>query len=452
MPAAIQQPAWRRLGLKLKSATNSPVPPTIEQPQEVETPSKKRTRAPEPELPVSSKKPKKTPVTSILKTAAAHPTGPLTPLLSRKKSISFTPETKVDDGDSVKQLFNHWVAEQKAKDPDFLFKATNQAFETPEPPKVEEQVDTSLPEPERRIKRVKQPKSKPAPAAKSKAKKAKQSKEIAKPDIDRPFLVYLRQFCEAKDSWKFNKNHQNHLLKHAFTLEVIPSDQIHFVYKYIRSLQGLVRKRLRDSALKIKIEDQEAGAEGFPANMGDSEKRQQEYENAMRKQVAVRTAADAQATLGYEEGVLLGLSDDAMAPRMAKRMRAEQILAELAAGGEIEESPVVVDEEAQKRLRLNDGTAQKTGRKRKQRTNLVEDSTSESDSDSSSDDSSSDESKRPKSRAGKSTTSSSSSSSSSESSSSSSDSEAADNKDDEEDRSGSGSDSSSSSSSSEDSD
>jgi len=419
-------PSWKRLGLKLKSAQDSPDVPTTSdgRPQEIENPTKKRARGAEEETPSKKTKRNSSPNTSKSHRPIA---GPLTPLLSHKKSVTFTPETKVEDGDSVKQLFNSWVAEQKSKDPDFLFKAPNQAFDTTEPSKVEEQIDTTLPESERRVKRVKKPQVEAAKPGDAKLKKSKQLKETTPTNTNRPFLVYLRQFCESRESWKFNKNHQNHLLKHAFNVEVVPSDHVHYLYQYVRTLQGRVRTRLRDTALEIKVEDQKIGAEGFPATMGDAAKRQREYEIAMKEQIATRVLANTSPNLGYEEGVLLGLSDSAMAPRMAKRMRSEQILTELSVSGEDSEEQtttgtktIIDDGESQKRLRLNDGSGQKVGRKRKQRTLAMEDSSSSSDSDSdsgSSSDNSSDDSESHESLAEGTSSSSSSSSSSSDSNS-----------------------------------
>ncbi|PSS27528.1 hypothetical protein M430DRAFT_155231 [Amorphotheca resinae ATCC 22711] len=382
---------------------------------------------------------------------------PITPKLTRKKSVTFTPETKVEDGDSIKQLFNAWVTEQKSRDPTFQFSTSGQAFATPEPPKVEEQFNTEIDEKERRVKRVKKPKAETAETKDTPKKKSKQSK-IVKPTATppRPFLAYLRQYHEDRANWKFNKNHQNHLLKHIFDLNIIPSDHIHLVYAYIRGLQGGVRTRLRDTALSIKVKDQEEGAAGFPdmdsrgsrntetpeekkeRQQKDQEKRQQEYENCCKEYIATMTQIDASSKMGYEEGLLLGLSDYAMKERVAKRTRAEQILAELGAGASPAEAEaratpstsgltypeeVAGDNDSQKRLRMNDGSTQKVARRRKQRTLTEVSDTSSSDESSSSDDSSSDsddsesdtDAKRPE------DTSSSSSSSSSESESSSED-------------------------------
>lgn len=381
--ASAHVPAWKRLGLKLKSAQEQPAGELSTEP---DTSKRKRPDGIADNAPI--KKPKRT---SRFSGQPSSEVVPITPQFERKKSVTFTPDTKVEDGDSIKQLFNSWVAEQKSVDPSFQFRNSNSAFETPAPPRVEEDVDPKLDEKERRVKRVKKPKPEKAQKAK-KPKQSKKSPKITKPNTAqpaRPFLAYLKQYCESRSTWKFNKNHQNHLLKHAFDAEVVPSDYALYLFEYVRGLQGGVRTRLRDTALGIKVKDQDDGAAGFPATMAHLEKQQRDYEAAMNEYVATMTAANAPARMGYEEGVALGLSDAAMAGRVKKRMRAERILAELASSPEKDENgaTLVSAEDKSKRLRLDDGSALKVARKRKQRTvGDIESSSSESDSDDESED------------------------------------------------------------------
>jgi len=224
------------------------------------------------------------------------------------------------------------------------------------------------------------------------------------------------------------------LLKNIFNIEVILSDHIHLVYEYIKGLQGGVRTRLRDSALAIKVKDLDEGAAGFPEDMENRDKRQKEYDTAMKDYVATMNEANSSLNLGYEEGILLRLSDAAMRPRVAKRMRTEEILKELAlegGKGDLNENAMSnglgQEGESQKRLRMNDGSTLKTVRRRKQRTMATEDETTSSDDSSDSESSSSEEESVPGSKqnapASTSSTSSSSSSSTSESESDSEDGE-----------------------------
>jgi hypothetical protein len=385
-------PAWKRLGLKLKNIQDIRA---FESPEENLISKRKRAIGSEEEAP-----PKMFKKSSKAPSAQGFPVqDTVTPVLVRKKSVTFTPETKAEDGDSIKQLFNTWLAEQKLQDPSFQFKSSNQAFSTPKPPHVEEHIDTTLDESERRVQRVKKT-SKSQDRPKHEIVSSPNPSKIAKPrkPISRPFLDYLRQYSESRETWKFNKNHQTHLLKHVFDLDVIPSDHAYLIYKYVRGLQGGVRTRVRDTALAVKVKDQEEGGAGFPEDMPDPEKRQREYDAAMEEYVVTMTAANVSDDIGYEEGVLLGLSDSAMSKRVVKRMRSERVLAELGSSqdeGEATETkkPDVIngDGDSQKRVRMNDGSSQKFVRKRKQRTMVVDDETSSSEDSSNSDNDSSDE-------------------------------------------------------------
>jgi hypothetical protein len=357
----------------------------------------------------------------------------ITPQPARKKSVTFTPETKVEDGDSSKQLFSAWVAEQKNQED-----LSAPVFQTPQYQSVEESFDTTLDEKERRVKRAKtakqgkaDPKDPPRTKDSTKAKKKKETnqpetpvtaevgkgeeslksteqskpKKARKPRTakslttqtlpEKPFLSYLKQYTDSRDTWKFNKNHQTHLLKHIFNIDIVPSEYAHYIYEYVKGLQGGVRTRLRDSALAVKVKDLE---EPFSEDMENSEQRKREYDVAMNEYVATMMAAEVGPNVRYEEGVLLGLSDLAMPTRVAKRKRVERVLAELASGegetngGSIGGKDMVMgDDENQKRLRMNDGSSQKVIRKRKQRTAVVDDETNSEEDSSDSDDSSSDE-------------------------------------------------------------
>ncbi|TVY46608.1 hypothetical protein LOCC1_G001840 [Lachnellula occidentalis] len=415
--ATVRMPAWKRLGLKLKSAQDN---------FESSAADTKRKRSDEAEEASSLNKPKFVP-----DSRRVHIVDQVTPDPIRKKSVTFTPETKHEDGDSIKALFSAWVAEQKNQGD-----LSAPVFQTPQYTIVEESFDTTLDEKERRVKRVKTTQGKtesqePPKAADSKKvkKKKKQTDHLPAPSApikqaeeslisteqpkptkarkprtaqapldpalpEKPFLAYLKQYCESKDTWKFNKNHQSHLLKHLFNIDVIPSNYAHYVYEYVKGLQGGVRTRLRDTALAVKVKDLE---EPFPTDMENAEQRKRDYGVAMNEYVATMVAAEVGPDVDYEEGVLLGLSDIAMPMRIAKRKRVEMILVILGSGeGEIsgtgDKEVVIGDDESQKRLRLNDGSSQKVIRKRKQRTMAADDESSSEEDSSDSDESTSDES------------------------------------------------------------
>jgi hypothetical protein len=127
--------------------------------------------------------------------------------------------------------------------------------------------------------------------------------------------------------------------------------------------------------------------------MPEPEKRQREYDSAMKEYVATMMAThNTHAEMGYEEGILLGLSHDAMKERVAKRMRSERILHELGSTpdvGNTDKELLNVNEDDQKKFQMKDSCSQKVARKRKQRT-VVADESSSSSEDSSDSDSESD--------------------------------------------------------------
>lgn len=82
--------------------------------------------------------------------------------------------------------------------------------------------------------------------------------QAAPPSSDapaKPYILYLRAHHNERDRWKFNKGHQNQLLKYIFDLYKVPPSQDEAVHDYIAGLQGEgVRQRLRADAEKILAE------------------------------------------------------------------------------------------------------------------------------------------------------------------------------------------------------
>ncbi|RKF82141.1 putative proteasome subunit alpha type 6 [Golovinomyces cichoracearum] len=152
-----------------------------------------------------------------------------------------------------------------------------------------------------------------------------------------PFLNYLREYHESRETWKFKKNHQTNLLQHVLDVNVVPSSHAHLVYAYIRGLKGQVRTRLRDKVLAVKVKDQEDGAAGFSSNMPNQEQRQKEYEAAIVNYINTNSISDVRKS-GHEEQFLLGSRDELIKDRIVKRIRAEMIINELASCSEPDES------------------------------------------------------------------------------------------------------------------
>lgn len=388
---SVHVPAWKRLGLKLRNAPE--LPPALEnqkRKRETEQESAKQVKkskhseqliigsdSPHQKSPISprAKKQKKVKALShnIIEDKSNGDQQPLTTpkQISKQKSVTFTPETKAEDGDSVKQLFNSWVAEQKSKDPGFVLANSQPAFDTPEAPQVTENVDTTLAEPGRRVKRTKVEKSK-------KEKKSKVARSTAaRPARIDSALNYLNQFCTSRSTWKFHKIHQIDLLKNVYNSELLPSTSIEQFYTYVRDMKGQSRTLLRDSALKVKVQDKEAGEKGFTKKISNPAAMQVAYDAAIDKYVAdIASAKD-------EAEILAELPDPAMRPRMVKRMRAERILADLSQDSS--EAPRTLDTEESTQNGKPVRPDGKTTRRRKQRTAIDVSSDSDSSTNSSSD-------------------------------------------------------------------
>ncbi|KAI1467983.1 uncharacterized protein F4812DRAFT_428347 [Daldinia caldariorum] len=402
--SAQRVPAWKRLGLKLKAASEESqdatlhtgtVTPSVanhhrEKPAGPINANAKRKSSGVPALDHSAKKPKRDNAQS--QTASTHSPP------KKTKSVSFAAESTQQAGSAVTKNGTQ---------------VTNKQKQSPK---------------------------------KASAVPAKPAKKQAAVNLE-PALAYLRQWHTSKDTWKFNKNHQTRLLEQVFADETtIPAADINMFYEYIRGLKGAVRTRLRELASGTKAQDMELESQGFPtSNKEMAEKRQREYEEIIA--AFLRQPRITGKRRFDEVDYVLRTSDIEMQRRVVKRMRCENVLDELSdsetetvspttttaeeSEGATSEGATVATEDVQ-RLRLNDGPPQRVKRKRKTRTAVVDedtssesDSSSDSDSDSSdsssSDDGSGNEVAQPQSRAGDADTSSSSSSSESESTSDDSD-------------------------------
>lgn len=149
---------------------------------------------------------------------------------TKRKSVSFTPETKIVDGDSAKKLSKTWFSQNdfgssddalKLLGPsvvDANFKIDQLISETSTPRSVEDQ--TNL-----------------------------EASIITKPPS---FLQYLRNYHTSRSTWKFNKSKQIQILKHAFDLQRIPQEDEDALQSYLSGLSGsAARQRLREQAIDI---------------------------------------------------------------------------------------------------------------------------------------------------------------------------------------------------------
>ncbi|PTB47048.1 hypothetical protein M441DRAFT_128625 [Trichoderma asperellum CBS 433.97] len=284
------------------------------------------------------------------------------------------------------------------------------------------------------------PVNKPAPK-KAKTPGKKKANAAVPPSDIKPALEYLNQWKSARDSWKFNKNYQTILIKHAFDPVLFPSANVDTFYLYIRDLKGFVRTRLQETAMEIRTKDSTEGAAGFPEGSVNLPEKQLRYDQLLA-QLLHSQAGQKRKTFHEVEYRTSSEDVDDVIRRVIKRMRAELVLDQLSEGEEsdashtttatvssgvsVAESNTTKATEGDSQVKLKEGPSK---RKRKLRTNVDDSSSSESESDSddssssSSDDSDSDSDSDDGKEADKGNESSSSESSSSSSSSSSSEDE-----------------------------
>lgn len=251
-------PAWKRLGLRLKYADEN-VPP-VKCSANIKAPTRTRTRSPlAAEDPAQRSSPKRRPSSdghSPIKHSTPPPNGSPT---GKRKSVTFTPETKAEDGEGIKQIYRRWIIsslqEDPHLDPDTLPPALKTAYAElshidDRPDAVDDKVSKlDLPLEERR---------------EAKRKRKLERKSVAATPNDDPHLVYLTNYHKSPSTWKFSKTHQNHLLKHALSLRHLPSSYDAVLQHYLQGLQGAkARERLRRMALALRAEDDETSASEY---------------------------------------------------------------------------------------------------------------------------------------------------------------------------------------------
>jgi hypothetical protein len=365
---------------------------------EPETKRKKR-KSSEQESPEPKKAKKSKAAKTSTETPADKPLPTETPSSKRRKAVNFTPDTKPEDGDSIKKLYNSWVAKGKPEVTNGIQSDQSEQVNAEEESKHSGE-DTSKSVRSKKEKGIKEKKKKRADNKEEneeekrvkKPKKEKTKKGSAKLSTPEgqlhPSLTYLQLFHSSRDSWKFNKVHQIHLLKNAFELERVPSEYIDLLYEYIAGLQGGARLALRNSALAVKVRDLEEAKERSSENMADAEK-EQDFEDAVARNVAAMEALEPPSRVGFESRVLDDIPEETTRNRMAKRLRVERIVSEMSqesdsAPNRSSGSAVGKGGDA-KRTKLSEGPVQPLKRKRKRRTAVMDDSSDSSDSDSSSD-------------------------------------------------------------------
>ncbi|MCJ1468230.1 hypothetical protein MMC07_006858 [Pseudocyphellaria aurata] len=339
-------PAWKKLGLKLKYAkdefevdikndqpfvqnekkrnyvSDETSSPTESYPKKIKAKSSKNSDPVEHSPPQELSQLNDSSFSPPTSSAPATPAGPG----SKRKSVTFTPDTKTEDGDSMKHLYNTWLASHRVVDPTFDPGATanSPALKIVLPPSVTPSSSSSpsaVPEVKRKTKKKKKSKSKSTLLKpKSESQQSQKTTQVSPSPMvkDDQIRSYLTIHHVSPSSWKFSKSRQNALLRSVFSLSTIPSSYNSALLSYLRGLQGPAAKsRVRKMALQARAEDEE-WLKGLETSEKDKARRKADYDNAVER---VRRMLKRKEELREER-----LADEECESRFQKRRRAEVVL------------------------------------------------------------------------------------------------------------------------------
>lgn len=301
--SAHNTPAWKKLGLKLKQSDASQSAngtPGVGQPDSThEGPTGKRKFGAQSKGSDDWYNGNKKPRTSSSSHYHGRPeqASSSTPALKRKKSVTF--------------------GETPTKNEAVKTKTSVRALNNPKPA-------TTLP---------------PATPKKSKGP-AKKVKPVPPTDTRRA-LEYLNLWKVSRDAWKFNKNHQSTLIKVVFEGDSIPAADVATFYDYIKDLKGLVRSRLRETAMEIRIKDRTEGSAMFPADTMDIDSKQATYETILSEWLQSQQLGQKRH-FNETDFITTVQEDDLILKRAVKRARAEMIIDTLSDGNETDVSTTSV--------------------------------------------------------------------------------------------------------------
>ena len=200
-------------------------------------------------------------------------------LQSRRKSVTFTPETKVEDGFSASSLFKEWTAEA----------ASPQNGSADIHAQVTHENSTSK----------------------------QSSGKIPS------WLEYLQQYSDDRQSWRFNKNKQTGLLKNLFDVHLIPPQYTPSIVEYVSGLQGgAAQQRLLETATSVLRAIADRDQDLDLDSMESEEARRTAYATALKRHM-----------LQYERSKVTSEYDEQQLAEMKREMergqRAEAVLGEL---------------------------------------------------------------------------------------------------------------------------
>ena len=362
IPVAQHIPAWKRLGLKLKYAKDESVTEPNLQVDSKTDGTKKRKASEEEALeadcvsspPKRAKRPKKIhsasnetslskkihndskstviaetqwdPVTSDSRSQ----TKSIRPEFAKRKSVSFAPEAKTEDGDSAKDLYEQWLVTQKTDDAIFDPTTAAAALKVVAPTSKVASTDAAVSASEdpngHKTKKKSKKKSKSTTIKPGQHLTSSTTPQPSSPKSSEPrphaALSYLTDFHTSPTTWKFCKHHQTYLLKNLFSLDKIPCSYNPALKAYLTGLKGLsARQSIREKAIEIREKDEmflsDILARGRRQGW-EAKRRREQYEAAWKREKDRLEAIEDLRE--WEEG------KEEFEWRLKKRRRAEEVL------------------------------------------------------------------------------------------------------------------------------
>ena len=288
----------------------------------------------------------------------------------RRKSVTFTPETKQDDGFGASSIPKQWSAD-----------ATTNADSSMRRPPV---ASTST------KKKKKQPRLKPEDFTPG----SQQDESNFFDDLKElpEYVQYLHLFHTEKQSWKFNKNKQNNLLRNLFKVDRLPPQENAAISEYIAGLQGAAaRQRVIESATSVLKSIAEKYTEIDPEQVMESdEARRAAYRAALQRQIQKNERSGASST-EYDDQAYEETKQEIEAGRRADAVLAQLLQQELypdeahaEASQTAQEPTPIPDIDESPRISTTAAASRPTSNKprRKKRKSRTQASSNESSSDS----------------------------------------------------------------------
>ena len=320
LPVPVRIPAWKRIGLKLASESDSKKRKATDidsQNHSIETNGAVHLDS------STNKRPKQnSTLPSHDSSTLTNSSSDATSSLRRKKSVTFTSETKKEDGDSAQKLYQVWSFSQQGGEEEFT---PEEAAKFPplkvHPANLEAHTTPAEPSPKKQRSKTK---DKPKRGeAESTFEKVLVDEETEGTPSRPGYITYIERFHSARDSWKFNKAHQSSLLKHVFD---IPPEHQEAFSSYIKGLKGQAVGRLIIAAkavLKGEAEGEQVTKDEGDEDMEDPEERKRSQDRAMKRELQ-RTKIRLRESGDIEESKTAEFKD-----KLRKRKMAEAILREL---------------------------------------------------------------------------------------------------------------------------